>query len=226
MAFEDHIAILLSGAFDRPQKNKFKPADAPEYYALVAVPPSAGADISAILASVNPNWSNMIHPVETNAKQKKPYPGIPDDYLVFRMQSQFVPEIRDSNGAELVPTAENAGYIRSQLYAGANVRVRGTVKEWEFNGKRGLKFYLGGVMAAGGGERRASSSGSFDKFVPEDAPQSSGFGQPANAAPTGGFGQPATQAAPATQANEHPFVQQNGAAAFSAPVADPAKPFG
>lgn len=213
MAFEDHIAILLSGAFDRPQKNKFKPADAPEYYALVAMEPSAGPDISAVMASINPNWTSLNHPVKTNGKLDKPHPGIPDDYLVFRMQSQFVPEIRDSNGAELVPTAENAGYIRSQLFSGARIRIRGTVKEWEFSGKRGLKFYLGGVMAVGGGDRRATSSGSFDKYVPEDAQQASGFGsQQASTSVT---------VAEPVEENKHPFVQQNGAAAFSAD-----KPFG
>lgn len=219
MAFEDHIAILLSGAFDRPQKNKFKPADAPEYYALVAMEPSAGPDISAVMASINPNWTSLNHPVKTNGKLDKPHPGIPDDYLVFRMQSQFVPEIRDSNGAELVPTAENAGYIRSQLFSGARIRIRGTVKEWEFSGKRGLKFYLGGVMAVGGGDRRATSSGSFDKYVPEDAPQTSGS-QPAVTVQSNGFGQPAPQAAPAqaaTTGEGNPFQQSTSTAA---------KPFG
>lgn len=213
MAFEDHIAILLSGAFDRPQKNKYKPNDGPEYYALVAVEPSAGADISAIMSSINPNWASMTHPVKTNGKLDKPHPGIGADWLVFRMQSQFVPEIRDSNGAELVPTAENAGYIRSQLYSGARIRIRGTVKEWNVNGNRGIKFYLGGVMAVGGGDRRATSSGSFDKYVPEDAQQASGFGS-----------QPATKSvtvAEPVEEGKHPFVQQNGAAAFN-----PDKPFG
>lgn len=202
MAFEDHVCILLSGAFDRPQKNKFKPQDDPEYYALVAAPPSAAADLQALMASINTNWASMGHPVKTNGSQVKPHVGIDPDWLVFRMQSQFVPEIRDSNGNELVPTAENAAYIRSQLYAGARVRVRGTVKEWEFSGKRGIKFYLGGVMAVGGGDRRATGSGSFDKYVPEGANQSSGFGsQPA----------PQEQAAP-QQIGTNPFQQSNAGA--------------
>lgn len=220
MAFEDHVAILIQGAFDRPAKNKFKPNDPPEYFAVVAVDPSAGPDLQALLAAVNPNWQNMGHPIKPNGKLDKPYPGIPDNWLTFRMQSQYVPEIRDTNGTELFASAENAGYIRSQLYAGTNVRVRGTVKEWEFSGKRGLKFYLGGVMAVGGGERRATS-GSFDKYVPQDAPaqQSTGFGgQEAIAAARGApdaFG--GNQSAPAQNAVANdPFAQKpaTGGGAF------------
>lgn len=207
MAFEDHVGILLSGAFDRPQKNKYKPQDDPEYYALVALPPSAGPDLQAVMASVNGNWANMTHPIKANGKLDKPHPGIDPDWLVFRMQSQFVPEIRDSNGNELVPTAENAAYIRSQLFAGARVRVRGTVKEWEFSGKRGIKFYLGGVMAVGGGDRRATGSGSFDKYVPDGANQSSGFDSPAQQSA------PQEQAAPHQSGSNNPFQQSNAGTA-------------
>lgn len=210
MAFEDHVGILLSGAFDRPQKNKYKPQDDPEYYALVALPPSASEDLQAVMASINGNWANMTHPIKSNGKLEKPHPGIDPDWLVFRLQSQFVPEIRDSNGAELVPTAENAAYIRSQLFSGARVRVRGTVKEWEFSGKRGIKFYLGGVMAVGGGDRRATGSGSFDKYVPEGAPQDSSFtSQPVAVA------EPVAE--PAKGQPAHPFVQQGGNA-FTKPA--------
>lgn len=208
MAFEDHIAILLSGAFDRPQKNKFKPNDDPEYYALVAVPPEAGPDLSAIMASINPNWANMTHPVKTNSKLDKPHAGIPDDWLVFRMQSQFAPEIRDLRGAEVAATAANASHIRTELYAGQRVRVRGVVKEWEFSNKRGLKFYLGGVMAVGDGQRRATSGGSFDKYVPEDAPQS-GFEKAAQN--QGAQAEPQQQAAQTGTAT-NPFQQSSTAA--------------
>jgi hypothetical protein len=217
MAITDHVGILVAGSFDRPQINKLK-KDAPaQYYAVVAYEPSAGADLGAAMATIAPggNWQSLQHGVKKNSALAKPYAGIADDALIVRFATQFAPEIYDESGKAVAASQENSAHIRSQLFAGQRVRINGAPYAWNFQGKQGLSWNLYGGMAVGGGERRQAAGGSFDQYLPK---QTSDFDQAAQ--------QPAQQAAPGTQTNEHPFVQQNGAAAFSAPVADPAKPFG
>lgn len=208
MAVADHVAILLAGAFDAPKKNKLKPADKPpEYYAVAAFEPSAGADLAAAMAAIAPggNLGAVSHSVKENAKLSKPYAGIPDNALVVRFASQYAPEIYDEAGQLVTADSAHAGHIRSQLYAGQRVRLNGSPYAWNFQGKAGISWNLYGVMAVGGGDRRATASDAFSKYLPQRDETAS-----STPAATAAFGA-APGAAPANGGN--PFQQSTGAAA-------------
>lgn len=171
MSLTDHVGILVAGSFDRPQKNRLKPAAPPEYYAVVAFEPNAGPALAAAMAELAPggNWQAMNHSVKKNSALNKPYAGIPDNAIVVRFATKFAVEIRDEDGTELVPTAENSPRIRVKLFTGQRVRINGAPYAWNFQGKQGLSWNLYGVMAVGGGERRpgGSSGDGFGKYLPE-----------------------------------------------------------
>lgn len=230
MAVQDHVAIILSCSLDRPAPNKKKPHAAPRFYVRAAFPPTADNDLGEAMAKVAPggNWQAVSHNIKPNGRIAKPYPGVPDDYLIVKFDTQYPVPVYGEDTAEIPVNADNSARIRSQFYAGQRARIEGAPYTWINDGEQGISWNLYGALAVGGGERRAGSGGDgFSKYRQELAPvQSGGFGtnspqQTNDTAQSGGFGQPAPQAAPAAQTNEHPFVQQNGAAAFSAD-----KPFG
>lgn len=202
MAITDHVGTLVAGSFDRPQINKLK-KDAPaQYYAVVAFEPSAGADLGDAMSGVAPggNWASVQHGVKKNSTLPKPYAGIDDNALIVRFSSQYAPEIYDQAGAVVPATQDNSAHIRSQLFAGQRVRINGAPYAWNFQGKQGLSFNLYGVMAVGGGERRATAGGSFDKYLPEPGSQA-----PAGNADAFGSSQPQ----PTSTGNADPFQQTN-----------------
>lgn len=194
MAITDHVGILVAGSFDRPQINKLK-KDAPaQYFAVVAFEPSAGADLGEAMAGVSPggNWASVQHGVKKNSTLAKPYAGIDDNALIVRFSSQYAPEIYDQAGKIVPATQDNSPHIRSQLFAGQRVRINGAPYAWNFQGKQGLSFNLYGVMTVGGGERRATAGGSFDKYLPDQGAQAAtgntdafGSSQPQQAASAG-----------------------------------------
>lgn len=206
MAITDHVGILVAGSFDRPQVNKLKKDAPPQYYAVVAFEPAAGADLAESMASIAPggNWQALQHGVKKNATLPKPYAGVPDDALIVRFSTQYPVEIYDQDGRNVAPSADNSAHIRSQLYAGQRVRINGAPYAWNFQGKQGLSWNLYGVMAVGGGERRAAAGGSFDAYLPK---QRNDF-ESASAS-----NQATAQSAPpanTTQANGNPFQQSGG----------------
>ena len=214
MSITDHVAILLAGSFDAPKRNKLKSADKPpEYYAVVAFDASAGDEIAAAMAAIAPggNLAGITHSVKPNARLNKPYPGIPDDALVVRFATQFAPEVYSDSG-ELVPAdTAHAGAIRSQLFAGQRIRINGAPYVWNFQGKAGISWNLYGVMAVGGGERRATASDAFAKYLP--AGTDSAAPPPETPAADNPFGaQGAATAAPVTAGN--PFQQANAGNPF------------
>lgn len=227
MALTDHIGTLLQGSFDRPAKNRLKPQAPSEYYAVVAFPPAAAADLASALAEVAPggNWKAVQHAVKPNNQLPKPFPGIPDDHLVVRFGTQFAVEIRGEDGAEIIPTAENSALIRSKLFAGQRVRINGGPYLWNFQGKPGISWNLCGAMAVGGGERRpgGNNGGGFEAYIPKGEPAAQDNAFTSQAAPAqGGQQQPAQGGQQSVQqGNGNPFQQgsANGGAAGGNPFA-------
>lgn len=210
MAITDHVGTLVAGSFDKPQLNKLKKDAPPQFYAVVAFDPAAGAALGEAMATVAPggNWAGLQHGVKKNSTLAKPYVGIPDDALIVRFSSQYAPEIYDLSGQPVAATQENSAHIRSQLFAGQRVRINGAPYAWNFQGKQGLSFNLYGVLAVGGGERRATTGGSFDQYLPEQSQQS----QPAGNGSAAAFGVSSGNAGATdqqTRSNADPFQQSN-----------------
>ncbi len=224
MALTDHIGTLVAGSFDRPQINKLKPNAPAQYYAVVAFDPSVGPDLAAAMAEKAPggNWQGLQHSIKPNKQLPKPYAGIPDDAIIVRFSTQYPVEIYDLHGQLVPASADNSAHIRAELYTGQRVRINGAPYAWNFQGKSGLSWNLYGVMAVGGGERRAAAGGSFDKYLPAQQAgvdqQAAGAAMAAAVSNTNPFGQqqasaPAQQAAPANNAN--PFQQSAPAGGVS-----------
>lgn len=237
MAIQDHVAILLAGSLDRAAPNRKKPHAAPRYYVRAAFPPDAAGDLAADMASIAPggNWQALSHNIKPNRALAKPYPGIPDDYLIVKMDTQFPVAVYGENGQAIPVSAENSPLIRTQFYSGQRIRLEGAPYTWNNDGEHGISWNLYGALAVGGGERRNVGSGDGFAAYRKDAPpptgafgtnspgaQSNGFGgqealAAARGAPTNAF-----QAAPAsataqntapantTQANGNPFQQSGG----------------
>lgn len=205
MALTDHVAILTHHSLAQATPNKMKAGNPLEFYALIALPPAAGADLGAI-ATVAANGAplgNFEMNVSTNAQAKKPIAGIPADWFVIRGATQFAPYIADATGAQLdQANPEHQQIIRSTFYAGKKVRAALSAFSWNYQGKHGISFNLSGVMDAGEqGVRLAIGNGevvnAFQKYAnPNAAP-----------AAVSGAGTQAVAAAPAG----NPFAAQQGA---------------
>lgn len=156
MALTDHVAILLGHSLDVPRLNKKKTRS--DFYAQFALPPAAAAEVAALVSAVYPGvaLSSIEVNFKTNAQQDKPFPGVPPDWFIIRMASQFAPELYDAAG-QAMPTAN----ARAAFFAGMRVRVHSSAWAWknEF-GKSGASFNLHAIMDAGqGGERLAIGGG-------------------------------------------------------------------
>lgn len=216
MALTDHIAILTHAALAEPVVNKKKANKPSEFYALIAFPPHAGADLADLAKQVAPggNLAGLSMNVKPNSQQSKPIPGVPGDWYVVRAATQFAPYIADAHGRQMDQSTE-ASAIRTKFYAGKKIRAALTAFAWNYDGKPGVSYNLAGVMEAGDGERLAignSAPAAFEKYVDKSAPTSTS--QPAQNNPFGGS---PTQAAPT---GDNPFAQ-TGAATGAA-----ANPFG
>lgn len=215
MALTDHVAILLGHSLDVARLNKKKTRA--DFYAQIAVPPAAAKDVAALVAEVYPGVDLATIEVnfKTNAQQAKPFVGVPGDWFVLRLASQFAPELYAADGTTRI---EN-GAARSQFFAGQRVRVASSAWPWknEF-GKSGASFNLLGVMDAGvGGERLAIGGGgagvAFAAHANPNAAPAAAPGTNAATVATPATGNPfsAQAAQPAQSAN--PFAQSAPAAA-------------
>lgn len=230
MALSDHIAILTHASLATAVLNKLNPNKAPEYFALFAFPPEAGADLqAAALAAAQPMFgglSNVQIGVKRNSQAKTPLPGIPGDWFVVRAASQFAPEVYSAKGELLLQsTPDGLSAIHQTFFAGKKIRANLSAYAWTY-GKdgRGVSFNLAGLMDAGvGGDRLpiGNDSGSaFAKHANPNAPPSTTINQsPASATgavgdPFGGNAQPQQaaqqQAAQPQQASADPFAQASG----------------
>jgi len=213
MSLTDHIAILTHAALAAPVVNQKKAAKPLEFYALLAFPPAAGNDLAELAKAVAPggNLAGQSMTVKPNAKQDKPLPGIPGDWLVVRAATQFAPFIADEHGKQLEQgNADHASLIRSKFYAGKKVRASLTAYAWTYDKKPGISYNLAGVMEAGDGERLNIGSGvtanAFEKYATAGESAANPFA--GNTATT-------TVAAPPEQAN--PFAQTGAAPAAANP---------
>lgn len=228
MALDQHVAILAHSSLDVPRVNRLNPQKPASFYAQIAFPPAAGADLKALAAAVAPggNFAGLEVGVKTNGQLAKPLPGIPADWFVIRSSTQFAPYVADGAGNHLDQNnPANHGLIKSTFYAGKKVRAALSAFFWTYpaTGKRGISFNLQGVMASDDGERLNIGVGVIVNTFQQYADPSKAAGMqatpganaqtvamPNNGNPFGGQQQAQQTAAPAASAN--PFAQQSQAA--------------
>lgn len=158
MALDQHVAILAHSSLDVPRVNRLNPAKPASFYAQIAFPPAAVADLQALAAAVAPggNFAGLEVGVKTNAQLAKPLPGIPADWFVIRTSTQFAPYVADGAGNHMDQNSPaNHGLIKSTFYAGKKVRAALSAFFWTYpaTGRRGISFNLQGLMASDDGER-------------------------------------------------------------------------
>ena len=209
MSITNHVGTLLYSALAKPQPNKTNPAKI-EFFATVAFPPSAGADLAAAMTAVTPNGTlaGQRLTVEANVKKAKPHAGIPDDWLIVRFTSgpDYAPELFTQTGDRILANPVNSTEIASRFYAGQQVRVNGYPFHWKHtgSGSQGVSWNLSGLMEVGGGERRAGGNDSESAFAayvdPNAAPAPTRTPAPA----------PTRTPAPARGENTNPFAVAGG----------------
>ncbi|WHB31186.1 hypothetical protein [Xanthomonas phage NEB7] len=209
MSIPDHTAILLYSALAAPEKNKLKADDAPlEYYAVVAFPPEAQSDLVSAMTAVSESGQLAGHELapKLNSSMAKPTPGIPDNWLIARMSSQYAPELYLDSGEALAATPLNTTRIKTEFFSGQHVRVNANAYSWfhKKTNRRGISLGLLGLMSVGGGERRAGGNDSAEAFGVRP-------GQTPAAQPAAPASQPAAAAAAAAPANANPFAQGTAA---------------
>jgi hypothetical protein len=218
MAITDHIAILAHASLDQPRVNKLNPQKPASFYAQIAFPPSAGADLQALAAAVAPggNFAGMEVGVKTNAQLAKPLPGVPGDWFVVRSSTQFAPYVADGAGVQLDQgNPAQQALIRTQFYAGKKVRASLAAFAWAqaATGRRGISFSLAGVMANEDSERLNIGAGVVvNTFAKYADPSKATIGTAANP-----FGQPAqTMATPAGVPLQAVMTEKSAGAAVQA----------
>lgn len=214
-------AILTHHAIVTPQVNKLKPTKPAEFYALIALPAAAQADLWAILVeratTAFGHANNFEHGIKTNATSKKPIAGVPGDALVVRAASQYAPEIYDADGTLLNP--QNPAHlqtIKAKFFAGTRVRTILTPYHWSFQGKNGVSFNLAGIMLVPSEAQRLAiggvdTAGAFKQYAQAGTggvPAAAGAATDAAAAFAAG-GNPGAAAGAAA----NPFAQQTSSAA-------------
>ncbi|ABR10555.1 BcepNY3gp20 [Burkholderia phage BcepNY3] len=217
-------AILTHHSIITPQINKLKPTKPAEFYALIALPAAAQADLWAILCeratSAFGHANNFEHGIKTNATSKKPIAGVPGDALVVRAASQYAPEIYDADGTLLNP--QNPAHlqtIKAKFFAGTRVRTILTPFHWTFQGRNGVSFNLAGIMLVPSEAQRLAIGGvdtasAFKKFAqPGTGGVPATAGAPTDAAAAFAAGGNPDAAGGTLPANPNPFAQQTGSAA-------------
>lgn len=181
MSIADHVAILLFSSLDQPRAGKSNPNKV-EFYTTIALPPAAANDLADQMKTVAPNGNlaGLRLTIEPNSKKAKPIVGVPDDYLILRLSSgpDYPPELFTEEGKKLTALPVHGTEIRTAFYAGNKVRINGYPYFWDktsIGAGKGISWNLSGVMAVGGGERRAGGAGepsesAFAKYRGESAP--------------------------------------------------------
>ena len=182
MSLDQHVAILAHSSLDVPRVNRLNPQKPASFYAQIAFPPAAAADLQALAAAVAPggNFAGLEVGVKTNAQLSKPLPGIPADWFVIRSSTQFAPYVADGAGNHLDQNnPANHGVIKSTFYAGKKVRAALSAFFWTYpaTGKRGISFNLQGLMASDDGERLNIGAGVIVNTFQQYADPSKAAGQ-------------------------------------------------
>lgn len=174
MDITSHVAILAHSSLDVPRINKLNPQKPAAFFAQLAFPPSAGADLQALAAAVAPggNFAGMEVGVKTNGSLAKPLPGVPADWFVVRTSTQYAPYVADGAGMQLDQgNPANHATIKTQFYAGKKVRAAISAFAWQHaaTGRRGISFNLNGIMACEDGDRLNIGQGvtvnAFQKYA-------------------------------------------------------------
>lgn len=230
-----HKAIILRNTLPAPRANPNK-KEKIEYYAELAYPPSAVADIHAMLLETAAGVPlNKLHlPVVKNSAKADKHgtsttvAGIPGDWLIMRVSTtpEYPPVRADADGVELT----NPGDVARVFYAGREVIADVTFK-LSAPHQQGQSIWanLWGVIAQAEGQRMAignDTRGALARYATPGA--ASGAAPGANAQSVsqgpagdpfgGGAAQQGQQSAPQQQAPQQsadPFAQ-SGAAATSA----------
>lgn len=151
MSIDSHIAILLGHSLHEARMNKKKTRA--EFYAQVALPLAAATDVAALVSALYPGvpLGTIEVNFKTNAQQEKPFPGVPADWCVLRMASQYAPELYAADGVTPIPVS----LAKQHFFAGMRVRINTSAWPWKNDfGKSGASFNLHGLMDAGlGGDR-------------------------------------------------------------------------
>jgi hypothetical protein len=241
MAITDHVAILAHSSLDVPRINRLNPEKPAAFYAQLAFPPSAGADLQALAAAVAPggSFAGLEVGVKTNGQLAKPIPGIPADWFVIRSSTQYAPYVADGAGNQMDQSnPATHGVIKQHFYAGKKVRTALSAYSWEHTAtrRRGISFNLQGVMASDDAERLNIGAGvvvnAFNQYadpskaanvtpVPGANVQAAAGSGGNPFANTGAATAQPTTAQPAQSAN--PFAQPAPAAQSANPFAQPAQ---
>ncbi len=166
MSIADHVAIFLMGSLDQAKAGPAKP-DRPEFWGQFAFPPSAEADLIAACTAAAPNGSlsglQLAPKKHSSLAPDKQFTGIPLDWYIVRIGTgpDYPPDLFLVDGTKIAPLPINGGKIRTDFFSGQNVRVNahGFAYPAKNGGRPGVSFSLDGVMAVGGGERRAGGEG-------------------------------------------------------------------
>lgn len=229
MSLTSHVGILLGHSLDVARLNKKKTRA--DFYAQIAFPPAALGELANLVTAIYPGvaLNTLEVNINTNAAQAKPFVGIPADWYVIRMASQFAPELYEANGTTQIPTAT----ARQRFYSGMRVRVHSSAWGWknEF-GKSGASFNLLGLMDAGEGGDRLAIGGAQAGAAFAAHANPNAVSQTANAFAAQTAAAPAQQTTPfaAAPAQQSQVVAQSAAPAASAnpfaqPVATANNPF-
>lgn len=220
MSITDHKAILLQGSLDQARPSKAKPGKV-EFYARVALPPQAAADLTEACKSVAPNGSlsglHLAPKLHSSLPADKQFPGVPADWFILRLASgaSYPPDLYLTSGEKVEALPINGKAIMSDFYSGQFVRIN----TYPFHypptngGSAGVAFNLTGIMAVGGGDRRPggnsgeSSESAFAKYRDDSAP--------AQTAPQATSQHAATGAA----TNDNPFAQGSAGGGGANPFA-------
>lgn len=217
----DHVAILLRSSLDQARESKAKPGKH-EFYAQLALPPQARDALMDACKSAAPNGSlnglQVAPKLHSSLADAKRFAGIPLDWFIVRMSSgpDYPPELFAESGQKIAALPLNSGQIRTEFYAGQRVRINSYPFHYpaKNGGSAGVAFNLSGLMAVGGGERRAgdnggeSSESAFAKYRNADAPAQETVFKSTDAVNAGG-----------ASASADPFQQAGGASASADPFA-------
>lgn len=153
MALVDHIAIITHSSLAAAVVNKLNPTKPAEFFAQIAFPPEAGAELMALCnqaAGGQPLQNFQIAAGTNEAKGQKQLPGVPGNWLVVRASTQYAPYVAAADGSQLdQANPQHAQVIKTAYYAGRKIRAALSAYAWTFGGKQGISFNLVGIMDAG-----------------------------------------------------------------------------
>lgn len=167
-------ATLSYPHLDKPQAANQDGTGKQKYSAALVF--RAGSDLSQINAAIDavaeakwPGKSKIMfaqgalkHPIRRDVDQK----GYPEGSVFMNVRSDLPPGIVYSHaGPDGKPATVPQDKIRSDLYAGCEVRASVAAFAYDTNGNKGVSFALNNVQKIGEGERLDSRIAAENEFV-------------------------------------------------------------